>query len=281
MTFDPAAHGLSLTDPAASLIKAKDLLAEMVGSVKDSGATLADAEKRVRENSEVTYRSYDYISIVRDTLFEDNEALTIGDWLHLADAMKVIAGDVRSFADYLVTEEARKNRPAVPADVTEKKAEAAELREFIVNLFGVCKMMNLVPDEFPTKQNKNKELVPDLDRLPNISSGTGNAGRGAKVRSLRYTIDGVAVPAGVLFDELCFRFLSSDGTIVRPKNLREVIEGKGDARDAKKFFAGWTVNVNGHKVTGFVPVDGADDEMVNVDDEDVEFEDEEFEDEDE
>lgn len=250
--FNPADYGIDLANPVESLVKGHEALLALVKTINESGATLADAEKKVRENASRTGLGASLSAELRQIIFADETAadMNIGDWLYLADQLKFLTTDVRNFADYLVTEAARQNRPAVPADVTTKKAHADQLKSVLEGLFSYVHPMGAVPESFPTKKNKDGKIVPDLVRLPNLSANTGNVGRGAKVRSLRFVIDGESVPAGTLFDEICHRHLSDANGRVNPKQVRTDL---GDA-----FWQGWTMTLNGHNVECIVPVGGVD-----------------------
>lgn len=241
-TFNPERYGLTLDMSPDNLVKARQAFVELVNSLGKVSEATQNVEKSVRDslkNVDVSKEVSAGLETIRQGVFDllqENENVSV--WLY--EQLAELLSDVKDYRDYEVTKLARGSKPDLPVDFDDRKKEAETLRDFIVNFFGAVQPMVSVgaielpkQKEFPTKKSKSGDVMPDLPRIPS-GPRSGNVGRGAKTRRLRFAWNGEELPSDTLLIDVAMNIVSDANFRVTGKDVLQTIRER-DAHENNPF----------------------------------------------
>jgi hypothetical protein len=213
MTFDPTKYGLTASLSADTLIQAREQYEKVVESLKSEDS---ESVKDVTISEQATEDSQINMKVIRELIFrvlQDSPEVAIP----LYEAIKSLNSDVKEMRDWYVADYRKRNKPDVPSNFAEAKADAEGLKAFIeslykamVPMFGtVIELPEDFDEKFPVKQlDKSGEIKPDLSRLPNgpRENAVGRAGDYAR---LVFRWQDEDLPFGISTQEVALRYVST------------------------------------------------------------------------
>lgn len=255
-------HGVSLasiaSDPNGSLASLNKAYSELLDTLTAETETQQNREKAIRDemakNVTVSEEAKAEVRKFLASIVDSNEDVLPA----LVEEVQNMKQDLMVLRDYHVSDVARKNKPEKVKDSAEieiRKQEASSLREAIESVFSLAGRPENV-EGFATKKNSKNEVVPDLPRVPGGNT-SGNVGRGAKIRQLNFEIDGDKIPAGTLFYDVVRKYLCdfANGNVVKPTDVKDKIDASGQTFTPEGYDNKWTVEMNGHTLSGWLPVE--------------------------
>lgn len=172
----------------------------------------------------------------------------------LVEAVQGMKQDLMVLRDFEVESVARNNKPAKVKNSDEieaRKVEAQTLREAIGSVWS---LIGKPTEELPTRKNSKNEIVLDLPRIPG-GSQTGNVGRGAKIRQMRFEVDGTIIPQDVKYYDLVRSTCDlAKGVIISTADISGALPD-GQSFSPEGYANRWTVTVQGHTFSGWLPAD--------------------------
>lgn len=238
--FDPTKYGLTPAMTAETLIQARTEYEKLVESLKNDDA---DSVKDVPLSEETTGHEFQLIMNIRDwvfTLLQNAPEVAIP----LYDSLKVLNSDVKEVRDWYVADYRKRNKPDVPDNFAEAKADAEGLKAFIESLYSAMRpMLGTVvetPEDweevFPIKTlEKSGEIKPDLSRMPNgpRENAVGRAGNYARLQ-FRWnlhneetdTSDVFDLPYGISTQEVALRYVSTPTNRVSSSDIFDCLPHK-------------------------------------------------------
>lgn len=213
MTFDPTKYGLTASLSADTLIQARTEFEKLVESLKSEDA---ESVKDVPVSNVDNSISSELNERIRELVFEflaDNPAVAIP----LFEVLGNIRSDVKEVRDWYVADYRKRNKPDVPDNFSEAKADAEGLKAFIESLYkamvpmfgSVIQLPDNFDEAFPVKQlEKSGEIKPDLSRIPSgpRENAVGKAGNYAR---LQFQWNGEALPQNISTQEVAIRYVST------------------------------------------------------------------------
>lgn len=213
MTFDPTKYGLTANLSAETLIQARQEFEKLVESLKSEDA---DSVKDVPVSEEDAFHSTEMNITIREIVFEllaDNPAVAIP----LFEVLGNIRSDVKEVRDWFVADYRKRNKPEVPDNFADAKADAEGLKAFIESLYkamvpmfgSVIQLPDNFDEAFPVKQlEKSGEVKPDLSRIPSgpRENAVGKAGNYARVQ---FKWNGEDLPKNISTQEVAIRYVST------------------------------------------------------------------------
>lgn len=257
-------HGVSLasiaSDPNGSLASLNKAYSELLDTLTAETETQQNREKGIRDEMAKRFDATAKVACldVREMIARIVEREGDDILPSLVESVQEVKQDLMVLRDYHVSDVARKNKPEKVKDSAEieiRKQEASSLREAIESVFSLAGRPENV-EGFATKKNSKNEVVPDLPRVPGGNT-SGNVGRGAKIRQLNFEIDGDKIPAGTLFYDVVRKYLCdfANGNVVKPTDVKDKIDASGQTFTPEGYDNKWTVEMNGHTLSGWLPVE--------------------------
>jgi hypothetical protein len=249
-------HGLTLAtvlseDSLKSLVKAHSELLDTLTAETESQQNREKAVRDEIKKNVVLPPGYgeDLRNAIAKAIADEPDLLIL-----FTDLLQEIKQEVMVMRDFHVASVARNNKPEKVKDsdeVQERKAEAEALRDTINSVWGLIGKPEGV---IPTKKNKTNEVVLDLPRIPGGNT-TGNVGRGAIVRQMRFTLDGQFLPDTVLFYDVLKDYINdmASGQVTDVKSFKALVENTGSEFAPKGYINRWTVELFDKKIEGWVP----------------------------
>lgn len=255
-------YDVSLADALKpeTLVELVKIHADLVSSLSTETETQAKRESETREAllSQTDRNVYgnieDHLRQVIADFLTDDPNLSVA----LVQILQTIKSDTITFRDFHVASVVRDSKPAKVKDeagIAVRKSEAETLRDGIVSVWNLIgKPEGLIP----TKKNKAGDTVLDLPRIPGGNT-SGNVGRGAKVRQMRFMVNNEEVPAGELFYDVLQNRVNdfARGEIVRPTDVWELVENSNQDKYPEGFTNAWRVELFDGRVVlhGWLPED--------------------------
>lgn len=232
---------------------------ELVESLKSDSETQQNREKEIRDRIKVTTTlpvdtENEIRTFVAEIMAENPDTAIL-----LVDLLQEIKSDVITYRDFHVASIARASKPDKPKGDearSVRREEANTLRDTINSVWSLMGKPTDVDGLNTKKSEKSGETLLDLPRIPG-GNETGNVGRGAVVRQMRFKFNGEDVPTGVLFYDLIQNYLNNfaAGKVYKVTDIKEMIENKGYTFAPKGYDARWKITVDGNTIEGWVPED--------------------------
>lgn len=232
----------------------------LVETLKSDSETQQNREKQIRDEIKHEYQDAQtrHLPEIREmiaSVLDLNMDLSV----ILVEELQQLKTDVMIMRDYHVAAIARERKPErVVGDEAkaDRKKEAETLRDTINSVWSLMGKPTGLDFLKVKKSDKTGELLLDLPRIPG-GNETGNVGRGAVVRQMRFNVDGNDLPAGTLFYDMIQNYINNfaKGAVLKVTDVKEIIENAGFEFAPKGYDNRWTVELNGRTVSGWVPED--------------------------